>query len=537
MLVCPRCSALFVRDVVCCGLDGERLVEVDRDPLVGRRLDRYLIREVLGDGGMARVYRAEHVHLGQPVALKILHGDMASERRFAERFRREARSAAQIRHPHVVEVKDFGITEAGLNYMAMELLEGTTLSELLQQQRRPDLSMIAEVIRQAALGLSAAHGLGFVHRDLKPRNLILVREAGALRLKILDFGLVRLLESTDTRLTVHGQVFGTPAYMAPEQIVDGPIDARTDLYALGVILYELLAGRRPFAGDMGELLDKQVRAWPPELDDRSGLGALALAMMSKSPAGRPSSALEVVAAIDASWPVTSGFGSGPDARAPGAPTPGASPQRREETTPLRGRRHARPPDHHAAPLLERSEAPDLEQRAIEAIAAQARPAWPLRLLVLGVLGGGLALAYPRYASLASSIGTTTSPSAQRAEFVAATPSVTPRAAPASPVASSKAGPKIDPPHRSSLLPRLPSAPLRGPGHRVDRPLSEEDQALDPDEPARATSAPVTPGVPSPRTATISASPPADALPPIPEARIPPRETSTVASPVATATAS
>ena len=297
MLVCPRCSALFVRDVVCCGLDGERLVEVDRDPLVGRHLDRYLIREVLGDGGMARVYRAEHVHLGQPVALKILHGDMASDRRFAERFRREARSAAQIRHPHVVEVKDFGITEAGLNYMAMELLEGTTLSELLQQQRRPDLSMIAEVIRQAALGLSAAHGLGFVHRDLKPRNLILVREAGALRLKILDFGLVRLLESTDTRLTVHGQVFGTPAYMAPEQIVDGPIDARTDLYALGVILYELLAGRRPFAGDMGELLDKQVRAWPPELDDRSGLGALALAMMSKSPAGRPSSALEVLSLI------------------------------------------------------------------------------------------------------------------------------------------------------------------------------------------------------------------------------------------------
>lgn len=490
MLVCPRCCALFVRDVVCCGLDGERLVEVDRDPLVGRHLDRYLIREVLGDGGMARVYRAEHVHLGQPVALKILHGDMASDRRFAERFRREARSAAQIRHPQVVEVKDFGITEAGLNYMAMELLEGTTLAERMQHERRLDPGTIAEVIRQTALGLSAAHGLGFIHRDLKPRNLMLVREAGSLRVKILDFGLVHLLESSDTRLTVHGQVFGTPAYMAPEQIVDGPIDARTDLYALGVILYELLAGRRPFAGERGELLDKQVRAWPPELDDRSGLGALALAMMAKSPSGRPTSALEVIEAIEAL-----------DLEARPRRAPGGG-----ETTPLLRRRRPRPGTRAERLRPDVPEASAVEQKAIEALAAQARPAWPPRLLAVALLGGAVVLAYPRYASQASSVEPLRGLSEARADFVPAVPSAPPSAAthPAKPSAARA---------RGALLPRLPTKASPGPRLGREPPLSEEEERFDPDEPARSTPAPVAPEAPPlAQSATVSAAPRAAAAP-------------------------
>lgn len=520
MLVCPRCSALFVRDVIRCGLDGERLVEVERDPLVGRHLDRYLIREVLGDGGMARVYRAEHVHLGQPVALKVLHGDMASDRRFAERFRREARCAAQIRHPQVVEVKDFGITEAGLNYMAMELLEGTTLADRMQRERRLDPATIADVIRQTAHGLSAAHGLGFVHRDLKPRNLMLVREAGSLRVKILDFGLVRLLESSDTRLTVHGQVFGTPAYMAPEQIVDGPIDARTDLYALGVILYELLAGHRPFAGEPGELLDKHVRAWPPELDDRSGLGALAQAMMSKAPSGRPTSALEVAWAIDA-------LDLGP----PRPAGPGG-----EETTPLRGRRRARPEARAERPAQEVSAGPvnaaALEEKAIKAIAAQARPAWPLRLLVVALLAGAVALIYPRYASQASSVEPVRELSEACVEPLRASPGAPPLSSP-----PKKAAPRDERPRgaRAALLPRLPSGATRGPGPQREASPTEEEDLIDPDEPARSTPAPAAP--PPTSSATISAPPPtAEAPLPVPAAQLTPARSSTVGG-AATATAS
>jgi serine/threonine protein kinase len=299
MRTCPRCSSLYVNDVLCCGLDGERLVDVDRDPLLGTTLDRYQIQATLGHGGMARVYRAQHAHLGHAVALKVLHGDTASDRRRVERFRREAATAAQLHHPNVVQVHDFGVSPDGLVFMAMELLEGATLAQRLEEGRRFGPSEIAELVRQVALGLGSAHRLGFVHRDLNPKNLMLVDGPRGLRVVILDFGLVRVLDSADPRLTVHGQVYGTPAYMAPEQIVDGELDARTDLYALGVILYELLAGRRPFAGSMGDVLDKHTRGRAAPLDDRTGLGTIAQTLMAKSPAERPASAEAVVAALEA----------------------------------------------------------------------------------------------------------------------------------------------------------------------------------------------------------------------------------------------
>ena len=144
MRTCPRCSSLYVNDVLCCGLDGERLVDVDRDPLLGTTLDRYQIQATLGHGGMARVYRAQHAHLGHAVALKVLHGDTASDRRRVERFRREAATAAQLHHPNVVQVHDFGVSPDGLVFMAMELLEGATLAQRLEEGRRFVPSEIAE---------------------------------------------------------------------------------------------------------------------------------------------------------------------------------------------------------------------------------------------------------------------------------------------------------------------------------------------------------------------------------------------------------
>ncbi|MFO0728197.1 MAG: serine/threonine-protein kinase [Myxococcota bacterium] len=400
-----------MRDVVFCGLDGERLIEVDEDPLIGATVDRYKIRRILGDGGMARVYEAEHIHLAQPVALKILFGDMAADRTLAERFRREAQSSAQIKHPNVVDVRDFGVSQSGLSFMAMELLAGPTLSELARPSRRLAPPKIAEIVRQTCLGLGAAHRLGFIHRDLKPKNLMIVPVDGNAeeqRVKILDFGLVRPLEDKEARLTVAGQVFGTPAYMSPEQIQDGTIDARTDLYALGIIIYELLSGKAPFTGPMSEVFKKHMSLSAPPLADRSGLGELAQVLMAKSPSARPASAEEVVEIIDSlGLTIISGkalISKPPLSRPPDpsqAPTPPAlaKPTKNLRGTGLSFDPPSEPgfddealssePGRKAGDTADSSVDGELERAAIEAMAERAKPAWPRRAAF--VLGLGLAL--------------------------------------------------------------------------------------------------------------------------------------------------
>jgi serine/threonine-protein kinase len=298
MLSCPRCGSTYVRDVVHCGLDGERLVRSETDLLLGRTVDRYAIEGVLGDGGMARVYRARHVHLAQPFALKVLFGDMAMDRALAERFRREGQSAAQIKHPNVVSVTDFGVSAEGLSFMAMELLDGPTLAEVAKRERSLSPARVGAIVRQVAEGLGAAHALGFVHRDLKPKNVMVVHDGERQRVKILDFGLVRPLDGVDARLTQQGQIFGTPAYMAPEQITEGEIDPRTDLYALGAMLYELMSGQPPFVGGMADIFKKHLYEAPVPLPDRSGLGELALVLLSKEKNARPRNTREVIEIID-----------------------------------------------------------------------------------------------------------------------------------------------------------------------------------------------------------------------------------------------
>lgn len=376
MLACPKCGSSYLRDVVFCGLDGERLVETQHDPLLGRRVDRYELLEIIGDGGMARVYRARHVHLDQHVAVKILYGDMATDRALSERFRREAQSSAQIKHPNVVSVLDFGISAEGLSFLAMELLEGQTLADVIKAQKRVAPPRAAEITRQIALGLSAAHQQGFVHRDLKPKNVMFSRDSsGAEKIKILDFGLVRPLEENDERLTARGQVFGTPAYMAPEQITDGEIDARTDLYALGAIIYELISGKPPFTGQMTEVFRKHLSQTPAPLDERTGLGELAMLMLSKSQNARPESAMRVVELIDQlgltqmSMPVTP-----PPVRMP-APRPTPLPAKNTSEKPAR----RGPPDPLGVELFDSIE---LNEAHLRSIAQRARPRWTMPIVIL-----------------------------------------------------------------------------------------------------------------------------------------------------------
>ncbi len=244
-------------------------IEMDADALVGTVLhDRYVIEAVLGEGGMGRIYRGRHKVLNKPFAIKVLHPELAQHRVLAQRFIEEARAASSIKSPHVIDISDFGRLDDGAGYFVMEYLDGRTLRQRLDQGTL-DVPTMLSISHQIATGLEAAHKLGVVHRDLKPDNIMLVeREDGSLRCVILDFGIAKRPTSSHSgsAVTRSGVRVGTPEYMTPEQIDGRDVDARTDVYALGIMMYEMLAGRRPFdAESVAETLANQLYHPPPSL--------------------------------------------------------------------------------------------------------------------------------------------------------------------------------------------------------------------------------------------------------------------------------
>ncbi len=250
--VCPQCGTKYDAEHRFCQRDGATLVaESPNDSLIGAVIaDRYHVLQKLGEGGMGEVYLAEHVRIKRKVAVKVMRRWMAADAVALGRFHREAENASQISHSNVATIYDFGETGDGMVYFAMEYVDGEPLSEVLKREPRVGVARSCDIVRQVADALAAAHALGILHRDLKPDNVMLGKtRVGTEQVKIVDFGISRVMDRGTQQFTSTGMVIGTPDYMSPEQLSGDALDARTDIYALALIAFRMLTGTPAFVGN------------------------------------------------------------------------------------------------------------------------------------------------------------------------------------------------------------------------------------------------------------------------------------------------
>jgi len=289
------------------------LVEESEREKPGDVLGQYRLERMLGEGAMGRVFQARHVSLGRPAAVKVLRAEHAKNTHLIQRFFHEARAVNQINHAHIVEILDFveetAVAGRSRVYCVMEMLEGQSLTDLLAREL-PGVARAVGIVRQVCDALQAAHDVGVIHRDVKPDNLFVLERDGRDFVKVLDFGVAKLvapLGDVPLTTTVEGTIVGTPAYMAPEQATGGSADARTDLYSVGVVLYELLAGHPPFqAPAFGQLVAQVLSSPPPPLPlhTRSGdripgaVGAVVKRCLAKNPDDRYPSLRELARALE-----------------------------------------------------------------------------------------------------------------------------------------------------------------------------------------------------------------------------------------------
>ncbi|HEY9715712.1 MAG TPA: protein kinase, partial [Chroococcales cyanobacterium] len=249
---CPTCRGTFER-VDRCPDDGSELRGPENDPLVGTPFaDRYLIEALLGFGGMSVVYKAKHLLMNRAVAIKMLHADIKSDHLSLERFRLEAQAASSLSHHNIISVYDFGLAPTGEAFFVMDFLEGESLAEMLVRKGRLPWERAISIFKQICDGLSAAHRKSIIHRDLKPANVIIIKDAGVEIVKLVDFGIAKMLPASgkqQQQLTKTGEVFGSPIYMSPEQCMGKELDTRSDIYSLGCLMYEALAGEPPLLGE------------------------------------------------------------------------------------------------------------------------------------------------------------------------------------------------------------------------------------------------------------------------------------------------
>jgi serine/threonine protein kinase len=301
---CPTCYGRF-ENLDKCPNDGAELRCPNNDPLIGTVLaDRYDIEAMVGLGGMSVVYRAKHKLMDRVVAIKMLHSAYKHDQAFVERFRVEAQAASALHHQNIIGVHDFGLTPEGEAFFVMDYLDGESLGDLIERKGGVPWERTLLIFMQISDGLASAHKKSILHRDLKPANVVLIKQEDGPELVILvDFGIAKLLPGSgkDQHLTKTGEVFGSPLYMSPEQCLSKELDARSDIYALGCLMYETLVGEPPFRGtNYWETMNKHINEVPLPVNDIAPdkkvperLNDIVMRCLKKDPAERFQSAEEI----------------------------------------------------------------------------------------------------------------------------------------------------------------------------------------------------------------------------------------------------
>jgi serine/threonine protein kinase len=294
-MVCGICGTTYGANMRFCPLDGAvlRAVTEGRSDLIGTIVDsRYHLTRKLGQGGMGDVYLGEHLRTQRQCAVKVISRSQSTDPDALGRFLREATNAGKINHPNVATVYDFGETVEGLFYLAMEFVDGEPLSQVLERERALTAARAAEIARQVAEGVSAAHDVGIVHRDLKPGNILITRDRrNADRVKVVDFGIARAPADEQQNLTRTGTIIGTPEYMSPEQLIGDSVDGRSDIYALGCILFQMVTGEQAFGGPTAQVISRRLTERPPRPREKNAtipqaLDDVIVTMLGRTPTER-----------------------------------------------------------------------------------------------------------------------------------------------------------------------------------------------------------------------------------------------------------
>ncbi len=307
-LYCPACDRSFPEPHDVCPNDGIRLTRLTtaKDPLIDAEIDsRFTIQECLGKGGMGAVYRAVQHSVRRSVAIKVIRPRLREDRVANKRFLREAQLASQLIQPSIVTVLDFGQTESGLLYLVMEFVDGITIAEYFKSQGNFTVERAAHIGMQICDALIAAHNKSIIHRDLKPANVMILNDPpGRDLIKVLDFGLAKslVMDSAEAQITLSDTVIGTPSYISPELALGKTVDARTDLYSLGVLLYEMISGELPFdAKTVDGLLVQHAHRAPKPFGNlfTDDIEAVVSRLLNKQPHNRYANASDVRNALSA----------------------------------------------------------------------------------------------------------------------------------------------------------------------------------------------------------------------------------------------
>lgn len=313
--ICLECNRQFTGIVRACPHDGAALVPLARDPMIGTCLmGKYDIIDVIGHGGMGVVYKGRQVLMERTVAIKMLQSQHIADSQSVQRFLREGKASCRMNHPNIITVYDFGITpQSGQPFIVMDYLQGISLSDLIKQDGQVSVERSIKILTQATDALDHAHRAGVIHRDLKPSNIMLIEyEDEKDFVKIVDFGVAQLIGAggEQQRLTQMGEVCGSPVYMSPEQCQGLELDVRSDIYSMGIVIYETLTGRLPLIGKtMVETMSKHISEMPPRFSESrpdlyipERLEAVIWKAMAKDPASRHQSMAELCRDLETAIP-------------------------------------------------------------------------------------------------------------------------------------------------------------------------------------------------------------------------------------------